>query len=263
MSDLERVREDLVAEQRDLDHLVSFLTPDQWLVATPSPGWDVGDQIGHLTYFDGTAALAISEPALFASGMSELFEEAAKVGYDQFILGSFRTMSPVERLEIWRMNRHRLTAAAATLEANTRVEWYGPSMGATSFLTARLMEAWAHGTDVADALGAQRRPTERLRHIAQLGFITRGWSYKVRGLEVPTGDVRLSLTGPAGDQWQWGPAGATETVTGPAEDFCLVVTQRRHLEDTSLVASPFARDWLLRAQAFAGGPTNGPAPRGR
>ena len=31
--------------------------------------------------------------------------------------------------------------------------WYGPSMSARSFVTARLMETWAHGMDVADALG--------------------------------------------------------------------------------------------------------------
>jgi hypothetical protein len=52
-------------------------------------------------------------------------------------------------------------------------------------------------------------------------------------------------------------------VRGPAEDFCLVVTQRRHVDDTALrVAGDVARDWLEKAQAFAGPPTDGPAPRG-
>jgi hypothetical protein len=51
-------------------------------------------------------------------------------------------------------------------------------------------------------------------------------------------------------------------VTGPALDFCLVVTQRRHPDDTALqVTGEIARDWLARAQAFAGPPTDGPAPR--
>ena len=44
------------------------------------------------------------------------------------------------------------------------MEWYGPSMGAKSFLTARLMEVWAHGQDVVDAIGAlgnaSQQPTE-------------------------------------------------------------------------------------------------------
>jgi len=135
-------------------------------------------------------------------------------------------------------------------------------MGAKSFLTARLMECWAHGQDVADAVAIERTPTDRVRHIAQLGFITRGWSYVNRGMEVPTGDVRVELTGPSGAVWRFGPGGATDVVTGPALDFCLVVTQRRHVDDTALhVTGEVARDWLEKAQAFAGGPTDGPAPR--
>jgi uncharacterized protein (TIGR03084 family) len=134
-------------------------------------------------------------------------------------------------------------------------------MGATSFLTARLMEVWAHGTDIIDALGLTREPSDRLRHIAQLGFITRKWSYVVRGEEPLAGDVRLELVSPSDQLWTWGPEVASDTVRGTAEDFCLVVTQRRHLDDTSLETGELARHWLLRAQAFAGAPTIGPVER--
>ncbi len=69
----------------------------------------------------------------------------------------------------------------------------------------------------------------------------------------------MTLTGPSGDVWGWGPEDATDVVRGGAEDFCLVVTQRRHLDDTSLqVEGPAAREWLTLAQAFAGPPTDGP-----
>src|SRR4029453_13169065 len=96
---------------------------------------------------------------------------------------------------------------------------------------------------------------------AQLGFITRGWSYANRGLERPEGDVRLELTGPSGDVWSFGPDGAADVVRGPAEDFCLVVTQRRHADDPPLGGpGPLARDGLAKAQAFAGPSTDGPAP---
>ncbi len=154
-----------------------------------------------------------------------------------------------------------LADAAATLTDDDRVAWYGPSMGSKSFLTARLMETWAHGQDIVDAVDADRPATDRLRHIAQLGFITRGWSYLNRGLEVPAGTVRLELTGPAGDTWVFGPDDADDVVTGDALDFCLVVTQRRHLDDTALTTGELGRDWLAIAQAFAGGATDGPAPR--
>ena len=261
MAELDALRSDLAAEQRALDDIVSALSDEQWGLATSSPGWDVTDQVGHLTYFDGTAAMAITDPEGFSAGVAALFDAATTVGPDEFTLGAFRARTSAGRLQAWRANRQLLAAASATLAEDTRGIWYGPPMGAKSFLTARLMEVWAHGADVAEAVGASREATDRLRHIAQLGFITRGWSYAVRGETAPPGDVRLELTGPSGDVWAWGPADAPDSATGPAEDFCLVVTQRRHLDDTALEATGLARHWLLRAQAFAGGATDPPAPR--
>ena len=46
-------------------------------------------------------------------------------------------------------------------------------MSLMSFGTARLMETWAHGQDIADALGVRRTPTDRLRHIAYIGVNAR------------------------------------------------------------------------------------------
>ena len=187
---------------------------------------------------------------------------ASATSADDATLGETRRMSAPELLDHWRQQRANLAAAAATCADDARIEWYGPSMGAKSFLTARLMEAWAHGQDIVDTVGGTRVATDRLRHIAQLGVITRGWSYANRGLERPAGEVSVSLTAPSGDTWSWEHADEVGRVTGPAEDFCLVVTQRRHLDDTRLVASDGpARDWMLRAQAFAGDATDGPAPR--
>ena len=261
MSHLDDLRTDLDEEQRVLDRLVAPLEAAQWHVATPSPGWDVADQIGHLAYFDNAARTAILTPERFRESVTELFQGAVAAGLDAFTLGWYRSLAPDELLGAWRRIRDGLAEAAAVLDEGARVEWYGPSMGAASFLSARLMETWAHGTDVADALGVALPATRRLRHITRLGFMTRAWSYAVRNETPPAGSVRLELTGPDGDPWVWGPEGANDTVSGPAEDFCLVVTQRRHVEDTSLRSGPLARHWLDRAQAFAGGPSEGPRPR--
>jgi uncharacterized protein (TIGR03084 family) len=254
---------DLLAEQEALDAVVAELSDDEWALPTPSPRWTVADQIGHLTYFDGTATLAITDPDAFRASLEALIGALggdAEAG-DEATLGEYRAMTPAELLGAWRENRRRLAEAAATLTDDARVVWYGPSMGAKSFLTARLMETWAHGQDIVDAVHGHRPATDRLRHIAQLGFITRGWSYTNRGEEVPAGTVRLELTSPSGETWTWGPDDADDTVRGPALDFCLVVTQRRHLDDTALETGELGRHWLLRAQAFAGGPTDGPPPR--
>lgn len=262
--DVSEVLDDLVAEQAALDLVVADLDAEQFATPTPSPRWTVADQLGHLTYFDTSAALAIEDPAAFAEHRAELLTSFAdELAVDEATLGSFREREPANQLLAWRSARLDLESAARQLTDDSRVEWYGPSMGSKSFLTARLMEAWAHGQDICDAVGIEREPSDRIRHIAQLGVITRGWSYLVRGQQPPDGDVRVELTAPSGATWAWGPDDAAERITGPAEDFCLVVTQRRHVADTDLdVHGELAADWMSKAQAFAGTPTTGPEPKG-
>lgn len=258
---LQQLRVDLVAEQDALDLVVADIGGDQWQRATPSPGWTVADQIGHLTFFDRSAVTAIVDPARFQEDLSALIDAAANDSIDNITLRGYRALTSPDLLEAWREGRRLLHAAALTLRDETRLPWYGPSMSAKSFLTARLMETWAHGTDIVDTLGATRPATDRLRHVAQLGYLTRAWSYGVRAEDVPTGEIRVKLQSPSGDLWTWGPEDSDEQVSGSAEEFCLVVTQRRHVDDTSLEYGDLGRDWLLRAQAFAGSPSNGPPPR--
>lgn len=256
MTDVADLADDLAAEQDALDRVVAGLSGEQWATPTASPGWTVADQIGHLTYFDGAAVTAITDEEAFQASIAPMLADVDTVTLH-------RQLSAEELLATWRQNRRRLADAAALLRPGQRVPWYGPSMSARSFLTARLMETWAHGQDVVDAVGASREPTDRLRHVCQLGFITRGWTYANRQEEQPAGDVRLELTAPSGDVWRWGSDDAADVVRGPALDFCLVVTQRRHVDDTALqVEGAAARDWMEKAQAFAGPATDGPRPGG-
>jgi len=241
--------------------VVGNLSAEQWSRATASPGWNVFDQIAHLAYFDERASIAIKDPERFRHDLEEMIARTTDESLDEITLEPLRLLSSNDLMSRWRENRQRLNEAACALSDDSRVSWYGPSMGAKSFLTARLMETWAHGVDVVDSLGATREPTDRLRHVAQLGFITRQWSYVVRGETMPPGAVRLELEGPLGDAWRWGPDDADDSIEGSAEDFCLVVTQRRHPSDTSLSAGELGTHWLQRAQAFAGASSEGPAPR--
>ena len=255
---------DLVSEQEALDAVVTALAAADWGLATPSPRWAVRDQIGHLAFFDETAALAISDPQSFVQHRTDFVAAAfANPGAgDELTLGPARAMTAEKLLAHWRACRNLLAEAGAGCGEKDRIEWYGPSMGAKSFLTARLMEAWAHGQDICDTVDSEREATDRLRHIAQLGFITRGWTYINRKTEIPEGDIRVELDAPSGETWTFGPADAPATVRGPAEDFCLVTSQRRNLADTSLVIDgAIAQDWLEKAQLFAGPPSNPPAPR--
>lgn len=263
MTGVVEVRTDLLAEQDVLDSALADLDSAGWATATASPRWSVADQIAHLAFFDDTAALAIADPDRFSVHVDEVVSRFTDdLAVDEVTLGAYRQLSPEDLLAAWRANRARLADASASLSDDDRVIWYGPSMGSKSFLTARLMECWAHGQDALDAVGRTVEPTDRLRHIARLGFITRGWSYMVRKREVPAADVAVRLTAPSGGEWVYGNDDAEQTITGPAVDFCLVVTQRTHVDDTDLsVVGEQARDWMLVAQVFAGAPTTGPAAR--
>ncbi len=254
---------DLIAEQSALDAIMAPMAAADWELATPSPRWAVRDQIGHLIYFDHTAALAISDPEAFTAHRDEFIAAAfgSAEAADEFTLGKTRAMPVDQLLAYWRECRQELADAAATCGDSDRIGWYGPSMSAKSFLTARLMEVWAHGQDICDTVGVEWVPTDRLRHIAQLGYITRGWTYMNRQLEMPEGDVRVELVAPSGDTWVYGPDDADATVAGSALDFCLVTSQRRNVAQTGLVIEgDIARDWLEMAQLFAGPPTDPPAP---
>jgi uncharacterized protein (TIGR03084 family) len=154
-----------------------------------------------------------------------------------------------------------MLAAFCQIDPKARVPWFGPSMSALSCATARLMETWAHGQDIVDALRVHRATTERLRHIAHLGVMTRPFSYRTRGQEPPAGEIRVELRSPTGALWTWGDPGASNRICGLALDFCLVVTQRRHPADTALqITGPLAAEWMGLAQAFAGPPGAGRQP---
>jgi len=260
--DLRELVEDLEAEQTELDDVVAPLDDRDWWRPTPAEGWRVADQIHHLAYFDRAGALAITDPEAFVAHRRALGKDPG--GFERERRAEVERLGP-DVLGWWRSGRDELLNAVGQLPPGARLPWYGPSMSGPSFVTARLMETWAHGVDIGDALGRPPGATARLRHVAHLGVRTRRFSYDVRARPAPEVDARVELVAPDGGVWQWGPSGAPDRVAGPALDFCLVVTQRRHPAATALVATgPSAAEWIRLAQAFAGPPGPGrPAPTDR
>ncbi|MFY1689313.1 TIGR03084 family metal-binding protein [Plantactinospora sp. WMMB782] len=255
MVDLDSLLTDLAAESAALETLVAELPEPDWSRPTPAPGWTVAHQIAHLAWTDHVATLAASDVDAFAESIRHAAEDP-----DGFIdRGAAEFLAPVPELtRRWRAGRSALDQALRRVPAGGRMPWYGTRMSASSMATARIMETWAHGEDVADALGVTRTPTARLRHVAYLGTRTVGHAFATHGRPVPDVQLRFELTGPDGEPWQFGPAEAADRVTGPALDFCLLVTRRRHPADLALVAvGPVATEWLGIAQVFAGPP--GPA----
>lgn len=261
MSDPTPVFDDLRAEGEELDRLVAGLSVEQWALPTPAPGWTIAHQIAHLAWTDRSALVAVTDEEGFRA-----LVERALAAPESFVdegaeEGARRR--PGELLARWRQGRAGLDKALRDSAPGVRFPWYGPPMSAASMATARLMETWAHGLDVSEALGVERAPSDRLRHIVRLGVRTRDFAHGVHGLTPPADEFRVELTAPSGDLWTYGPEHAPQRVTGPALDFCLLVTQRAHRADLALRAEgPDADRWLDIAQAFAGPPGTGRPPKG-
>ncbi|GLZ48118.1 hypothetical protein Acsp06_43030 [Actinomycetospora sp. NBRC 106375] len=257
--DMTALLADLQAETDVVLALVEPLDDDALGTATPAAGWSIRDQLTHLAYFDETAALAATDPERFRRESAALVERGDDFP-DQVAAEHAHLAADAVRAWLVRARAGYIDVFAG-LDPSTRLPWYGPDMSAASSATARLMETWAHGQDVADALGAVREPTDRLRHVAHLGVRTAGFAFALRDRPVPEAPVRIELDAPSGDRWTWGPENAADRVEGTALDFCLLVTQRRHRDDTGLrVRGPVATEWMSIAQAFAGAPADGRAP---
>lgn len=253
-----RVVDDLSAETDSLQHMLRGIDSDRWPTPTPAVGWTIQDQINHLAHFDDATLLAIADPDHFRREAAEL--TAPGDDFPDRLVRGRRSLTPQQSASWFDRARSELLTAAGTT-AGLRIPWYGPDMSITSAVTARLMETWAHGQDIADALGITRTPTDRLRHVAHLGVATRAFSFRLRGMQPPEDEPVVALTAPGGEVWQWGSPTARQSVTGTALDFCLLVTQRRHLADTALtVVGEEALSWMSLAQAFAGAPGPGRTP---
>jgi uncharacterized protein (TIGR03084 family) len=242
---------DLVAESGELRAVLEPLPAGDWARLTPAAGWTILDQVTHLAYFDDATRLSITDPARFQAEAGQLTADGQD--FPDRIAAQFHDTAPREALAWFAGSRDRLAQAFREADPATRLPWYGPAMSPASSVTARLMETWAHGQDVLDTIGIARVPTDRLRHVADLGIRARRYSYAVNGLAPPADPIRVELAAPDGQRWTWGPEDARDRVAGDALDFCLVVTQRRHRDDTGLdVRGPAAEQWIAVAQAFAG-----------
>ncbi len=253
---LDQVLSDLAAEGAALEAMVADLDEPDWRTPTPAAGWDVATQIAHLAWTDEVAVAAATDKEAWDAHVLTAIDDPEGYVDAEALAGGQRP--PEEILSRWRAARAALNQALRHCPDGQKMPWFGPPMSPTSMATARFMETWAHSLDVAEALGVEPEPTDRIRHVTHLGVRTRNFSFGVHGLEAPREEFRVELVAPSGELWSWGPAGAQQRVTGSSYDFCLRVTQRRHRDDLDLIAVGRDADrWLDLAQAFAGPPGAG------
>ncbi len=251
---LTQVLDDLARLGDRLEQALAAASDDDWRRETPSPGWDVATQVGHLAWTDEVATLA-ARAHVDTQAWDDVVLQAIE-DPDGFVdVSALRAGAgaPEALLARWRDSRAGLRAALEELPEGVRLPWFGPPMSATSMATARYMETWAHSQDVFDTLGVLVEHTRGLRHVCHLGVRTRDFSFRNRDEEPPTEEFRVELIAPDGDSWTWGPEDAVQVVRGSAVDFALLVTQRRHPLELDVTATgDDARRWLSVAQAFAG-----------
>jgi len=241
--------QDFKDECDELNDFLKTIPDDQWSTPTPFKNWTINHVVAHLHGTDIVATMAINEPQAFI----ELRD--GKRQRDAINVKGHRL------LDAWCQGYRRLCDALNTTSPNDRVLWFGPDMSARSFATARQMETWAHGQDIYDLLEVKRAPQDRLRNVAHIGVITFGWTFVNRKMKVPTPQPHVRLTAPSGDIWTWNEVRKNHLVEGSAVEFCHVVTQGRHIDDTTLrVVGDSAKQWMPIAQCFAGPPEDPPAP---
>ena len=275
---MQAICQDLLDEYRALAALCANLSLAQWREPSKFYGWSAWDEVAHLCYFDETGLQSATDPPAFTRDAVLLGQRIARGEEISAVARErYRALDGPALLARWRPLHEGLVAALAKLDPKARLSWYGPPMSARSFATARLMETWAHGQDVWDVVCRERPASARLKHIAHLGVTTFRWTFQNRKLEVPAQPPYVELAAPDGSVWTWNEASGEPPneasskpsneppdlcfVRGSAQDFCLLVTQRRHVEDTALqYGGAGVGPWLRMAQCFAGPPADGPAP---
>lgn len=254
--------EDYLAECEALDVLVGGLDDADFARVTAFYGWTVRDEVMHLYFVDVLTLMSIQAEADYLAQKAAIREWQKTAELSDLMRQRYAGLDREKLAAAWRETYRRLAAVFAASDPKTRIKWFGPDMSLLSAASARQMEVWAHGQDLYDLLGVTRVNADRIRNVCEIGVRTFDWTFRNRGLELPGRAPEVTLTGPSGAVWRWNEGEASGAVSGPAEDFAAVVTQRRHVDDTALVVrGAGARRWMELAQCFAGEPADGPPAR--
>ncbi len=253
---------DFLAVCEALSGLLEPLLDRDFEAKTQFKGYTIHDVVAHLQHWNVAADLSLRDQVAFQAFWKQVREGIAGgrtlVELANQWLGGLRNRA---LLEAWRRFYRELADHFGAADPKARVPWAGPEMSVRSSVTARLMETWAHGQEVYDVLGVERVDGDRIQNIAQLGVNTFAWTFRNRGLEVPSDVPHVRLVAPSGAVWEWNANGASSRIEGSATEFCQVVTQVRSIGDTELrVAGETARRWMSIAQCFAGPAADPPAP---
>lgn len=247
--DYPRLLRDLEAEVAELASIIDSLEDDQWDLPTPADPWAVRDQLAHLADTDEICRDQIR------GGPRDLRQERDAVPegtWTQLGVRRGAALRPPELIAWWQVRARECREALASVAPNHRIPWGPTEMSAASLATARLMETWAHGVDITDALGREVGYSPRLSHVARLAWSAIPYARKKAGLASDTGVFRIELESPWGPV-VLGPVDSPNRITGALLDFCLRAVQRRTVTECRSLRGegPDAASTMEVLRAFA------------
>ncbi|HUC36901.1 MAG TPA: maleylpyruvate isomerase family mycothiol-dependent enzyme [Acidimicrobiales bacterium] len=252
---MDPVLEALEEQQAELAHLLSGLREEQWHAPTRCEGWDVADVVLHLSQSDEMAIASITGrfdeylvTAARGSSRGEISVDRAAA----YMVERERGVPPAELRERWGCASMRLVEVLEATDLSERVPWVAGQLSARTLATTRMAETWIHAWDVADALGTELVPSDRLRLVARLAWRTLTYAFESAGRSMH-GPAAFLLTSPQGEAWEYLPdVPAATTITGPAFDLCAVAARRARPSDTSLSGvGPDVEEILALVRTYA------------
>lgn len=236
---MREILSDLVAEQQALDQFLQRISERQWNLPTSAAGWSIKDVVSHLAHSERCAAESLTDGAAVLAPARKDLDKWTELGVNEG-----RQMRYQQVIEWWRNSRADVVDALSRMEGTDRVTWLYGDMSARAFGTVRLMETWAHGLDIKDAMEGlltfdeeEEDPTadtSRIRHVAWLAHRMLPYAFAEAGESFPESGIRLELMGPRYARWVYGPEDAEDVIKGVAGEWCRIAVRRMDAGDSSL-----------------------------
>jgi uncharacterized protein (TIGR03084 family) len=244
----------LAEQHAETASLVAGLTEAESEAATRCVGWSVADVLLHLAQSDEMAVASLTGRITAAPpdstggwGGGASVDESVAAMVDRERGVPFEVVS-----DRWTTAAGSLVAILSDMDLSSRVPWVAGDLSARTLATTRLAETWIHTGDIAEALGVDLEPTDRLRLIARLAWRTLPYAFALSGLTM-SGPVAFRLVGPSGEAWEFLPdEPAVTTIRGPAVDLCAVAARRLDPAATALAGEgPDSGDVLALVRTYA------------
>ncbi len=237
---------DLEAEQDRLEAILDSLDDAAWRTESGAPGWTITDVVLHLAQSEGAVVGTATGDAsrglrLSGDGIDDAMDRLVRA----------ERAEPDVVFARWRTARREAVAALRAADPKQRLQWAAAPLKPATLATTRLAEHWAHGLDITEPLDIDFPDTDRLRHVAWLGYGSLPYASTLKGLEPHP--VFCELVGPDGAVWRYGPENADSTISGSAGAFCRVGAQRLAPQESGLTTTgPYGAEVLGVLRNYAG-----------